>query len=236
MPKYAEGAVSPSGKYVVRGGRWVSVDGAESDVRSVSAAPMFGADPMMPGASATRVKKVTPGEGAAIVAGTAAAAPLAMAPYAATAVASPVGRAALTWGGTKAFEKATGVDVPWYAETAIDAATGGTAVKGASGLLKALLRLGLKGEIKGVAKEGAKKGAEAAAKTLTKKAANETSKLAIQGLKRPLSQESLQIVSRLQGLMRTQSNRAAIKQAVKQSFGEDWEPIWNFLKTSHTRI
>jgi len=146
-------------------------------------------------------------------------------------VASPVGRGLAAVGGVKAFEKTTGVNVPWWAETAVDAAAGGTAIKGAKPLLKALLRLALRGETgAGAAAAGAVAAPAAAEATTT------AARAALANLSKPLTQAELSIVSRLQGLAKVAGNRAAIKQATKETFGDDWQTVWRFIMAPHTRI
>ena len=91
----------------------------------------------------------------------AATAPIALAPLGGAAVgaargalATPIGRGVATTAAIKGFEHVTGVNVPWWLETAAEVASGGSAIKvGGRSLLKGALRTIMKGEAAPVAAE-----------------------------------------------------------------------------------
>jgi len=58
----------------------------------------------------------------------------------------------------------------------------------------------------------------------------------IAGLKEPLTKEEHAIVMRLQGFMKTGVNKASIKEIAKNSFGDNFGPVWKFITSPQTRI
>lgn len=236
MPKYVEGTESPSGKYVVRGGKWVQK-------QETGPAPAEESGAMAP--EARRQQEYLAGS------------KVASAPYEEPSAAGQLLGGAIETGagllyGGPILKAATGAlpslgRVLQFATSRPGAAAIGAVEGGRRGGVSGAVEGAALGYAVGnnsargrAAKALAEKAAAefAARKAAAKTAAGSVEQVALEAIrsKVPLSQETIQLLTRLRGFMDTSAGRQQVKDIVKEQFPEAWSEVWKFLTAARTRL